>query len=38
MKRLGHSDDKVTGNVYRHLTEEIQIEATQKLDELMSSL
>ena len=38
MKRLGHTDDKITRNVYRHLTEEMQTEATQKLDELMSSL
>jgi integrase len=38
MDRLGHSDDRITKNVYLHVTQEIKKEASQKFSELMRSL
>jgi len=38
MERLGHSDDNTTRNIYRHVTEEMKKEASQKFGQLMRSL
>ncbi|MCA1032890.1 site-specific integrase [Bacillus timonensis] len=38
MDRLGHTDDKITKNVYLHVTKEMKKEASQKFSELMRSL
>jgi integrase len=38
MERLGHSDDDTTRNIYRHVTEEMKKEASQKFGQLMRNL
>lgn len=38
MDRLGHSDDKITKNVYLHVTQEMKKEASHKFAQLMRSL
>lgn len=38
MDRLGHSDDDITRNAYRHVTKEMKKEASQKFGQLMRSL
>ncbi|MFZ4451036.1 site-specific integrase [Salibacterium aidingense] len=38
MDRLGHTDDKITRTVYRHVTKEMKKEASQKFGQLMRSL
>ncbi|OEH53475.1 hypothetical protein AQ616_17415 [Oceanobacillus sp. E9] len=38
MKRLGHSDDKTTKNVYLHTTEEIRKRDSDKFGSLMKNL
>lgn len=38
MDRLGHSDDKTTRNLYRHVTKDMKKEASQKFVNLMRSL
>jgi integrase len=38
MKRLGHTDDQISKNVYLHITQEMKKEASQKFAELMRSL
>ncbi|OIJ11347.1 site-specific integrase [Anaerobacillus alkalilacustris] len=38
MKRLGHSNDDTTRNIYHHLTKDMNKEASHKFGELMRSL
>lgn len=38
MERLGHTDDKTTKKVYRHVTKKMKKEASQKFGQLMRSL
>ncbi len=38
MNSLGHTDDDTTRNIYRHPTEEMKKEASQKFGQLMRSL